>query len=183
MRDELRGLPEVYQECEGILVRTPQGAAVERVNRTKRAGTTLNERAVQVRTDILAVLASWCGLVADERAVPRPERREVAHLVDYLDRHLDWLATHPAAADFAGELSTVTRAAQAVLDPDPTVRTELGTCGEVGCEQPVYATFRGESPVPQVGCTAGHVWQPHQWLLLGQRMARGTGSAWTEHAA
>jgi hypothetical protein len=50
----------------------------------------------RARTRMLAVLSSWSGLVADERGVPGPGRREVVVLARFLRAHLDWLATHPA---------------------------------------------------------------------------------------
>lgn len=170
-RANLRELPAAYRDCEQRLVRTPE-ALTERVSGAMATGISLNETAVTARSDILRVLSSWGALVVEDREVAGPDRLEVTRLVAFLDGHLDWLATHDAAADLATELAELADAARQVLDPDTTVRLELGPCAEGDCGRPVVATIRPcDVPIAhQVRCAAGHEWPPHRWLLLARRV-------------
>ncbi|MQA07456.1 MAG: hypothetical protein GEU98_02690 [Pseudonocardiaceae bacterium] len=134
------------------------------------------------------MLASWAALVVDERAVSGPGGRNVGELAAFLATHLDWLGAHPAAQDFADEIAELAHAADNVLHPNPTLHMELGPCAEPGCDQMVSATVRAEDAhlPPQVGCSAGHVCQPHQWLLMAGQIhqaMRGHLARRSEHVA
>lgn len=67
-------------------------------------GTPLPPRAVEARTAIRGVLASWAYLVVNGRVVPRPVR-SVAGMAEFLHQHIDWLGAHPAVAEIAGEIA------------------------------------------------------------------------------
>jgi hypothetical protein len=128
-----------------------------------------------VRSDIVAILASWSGLVVTERAVARPVRRDVGMLAAFVGAHLDWLLAHPAAADFAEEVTTLARAARRAAQPGARIHLELGQCVRPGCESPLFATTHGDGGTALTGhvrCDSGHVWQAHQWLPLAHRLAR-----------
>ncbi len=170
-RSDLIRLPVLYKDCERVLTPRRQGYE-KKVSGRRLNGISLDDTAVTVRSDIVDVLASWSGLVVDERGVTGPDKREVAQLVGFLDSHLDWLVAHPAAHDFADEIAALVNAARDVIDPDPTLRMELGRCAESGCGHMMYATIRAENEPRRhtVSCEAGHVWQPQQWLLLGRRI-------------
>jgi hypothetical protein len=67
-------------------------------------GTPLPSRAVEARSVIRGVLASWAHVVVNGRAVPRPIR-SVAGMAEFLHRHIDWLGAHPAVAEIMGEIA------------------------------------------------------------------------------
>lgn len=67
-------------------------------------GTPLPRHAVETRTAMRGVLASWAHVVVTGRVVPRPVR-SVPGLADFLHRHVDWLGAHPAAAEIATEVA------------------------------------------------------------------------------
>lgn len=84
---QLRDLPSRYAALDQ---RTP--------------GTPLPHYAVQARSVIRGVLASWAHVVVNGRAVPRPVR-SVAGLAEFLHQHIDWLGAHPAVAEIMGEIA------------------------------------------------------------------------------
>lgn len=170
---QLSRLPALYKECEETLQHRADHSA-GRVSGRWPGGICLNEAAVTVRSDMTVVLASWCQMVAGERRVPRPGRRTVGRLAAFLRTHLEWLSAHSAAADFAAEVAELVAAASGVICPDPMLTMDLGPCAEPGCHHILRATIRGadQSLTQQVRCDAGHIWQPHQWLLLGRRIER-----------
>ncbi|MFC9648656.1 MULTISPECIES: OvmZ protein [unclassified Streptomyces] len=171
LRDQLLGLPGLYDSCEEEL--TPaRPALTERVSSgSPRQGVRLNEAALVARSELLPVLASWAGLIVTQRKVAGPRRRAAGPLAAFLRLHLDWLAAHPAAAEFAAEILRVTNLARSVLRPQPVVRPELGACPMDGCTAQVRAVQRGADRSHTVGCADGHVVPPHQWMLLRSRTA------------
>jgi hypothetical protein len=172
---ELRSLPDLYDDSGGRLVGTPQGV-VERVRSTRAAGISLNEAALRIRSDILDVLSSWCTLVVQERGVAGPRRRTAEDLAVFLDRQLPWLAGHPAVGDFTAEVRELATAARQVVDHGASQPRPLGPCDRPGCSSIVYLTRLGDDRRGRVRCASGHVWQPHEWLLLSRRMQRGAAS-------
>lgn len=183
LRRELTELPELYRTCESLLVRYPRAFA-QRLAGSPAAGLSLHEPATNARRDIVAVLASWCALVADERlGVARPGCRDVSVLAAFLTAHVDWLLAHPAGSCFAEELVAVAAAAREVsrTGPAPALPdVELGQCVEEGCDNNMIAarSADGRSSSVEVRCAAGHVWQAGQWLqLAGQLKGRSRMSA------
>jgi hypothetical protein len=151
-----------------------QARSLERVHRGLPGGINLNAAAVAIRTDMITVLASWAGLIVDERRVPRPRRRDVRSLADFLVRHLDWLAGHSAAGDAAAEIAALVRAAEDTISPDRAVRMELGPCDLSGCGRVISVTVRGDGdPTPStIRCEGGHMLPPRRWLMLKHRIER-----------
>ncbi|MEU6039885.1 hypothetical protein ABZ801_31240 [Actinomadura sp. NPDC047616] len=168
---DLRRLPVLYAECEQALVPS-SWMLTERVSGGRRTGPALDEAVMAARSDMLAVLASWSGLVAERRRVARPVRREVGDLCRYLLRHLDWLLGHDGGADFAAEIVAVADQARRALHGPATVRRVLGACVHAGCEGEMYAmSGSGEEVRPtDVQCDRGHTWPPSRWLELFARM-------------
>ncbi len=160
--ENLVELPELYEMCAYVLdLRRPQPR--ERVSGRRPHGIVLRDAVVTVRSDILGVLASWCGLVTSERGVAGPDELSIRRLTTFVQVHLTWLVAHQAAADFADELNELAEAAREVLTPDADLEFELGPCSHPGCEW----TVRAEGHPPQrIRCDAGHEWPPEQWLLL-----------------
>jgi hypothetical protein len=171
LANHLTVLPDLYRRCEGILVHT-RGRDLERVHGGLPGGISLNDSAVAIRTEMMTVLASWAGLVVDERDVPRPLRRDVHALTDFLVLHLDWLALHPAAGELAAEIATLVRSAEDTISPDTAVRVELGPCNRSGCDGVVSVVVGGDvEPTPNLmSCDGGHALPPQQWLMLKHRI-------------
>lgn len=67
-------------------------------------GTPLPSHAVEARSAIRGVLASWAHIVVKGRAVPRPIR-SVTGMAEFLHRHVDWLGAHPAVAEIVCEIA------------------------------------------------------------------------------
>ena len=152
------------------MVRFPPALA-QRVAGGGSTGLVLDERVSTARRDILAVLASWAGLVADERGLVRRPGRDAGELAAFLAVHLDWLLAHPAGASFLSELrDAAAGAAAAVGGSDGGPGVELGRCVEEGCDQMMVAARAEGSPGLSVRCAAGHAWAPRQWLRLARRL-------------
>jgi hypothetical protein len=169
---DLADLPRLYDECESLLIAAPRALA-EKVSGRVATDVHLNESAVAVRSDIVAILASWAGLIVAERAVAKPVRRDVAMLAGFVARHLDWLFAHPAAADFADEVTALAKLARRTAQPGAQIHLELGKCVRPGCESTLFATTHGDGGVALTGhvrCDSGHVWEAHQWLPLAHRL-------------
>lgn len=170
---ELARLPGLYDDCQ----QTPAYSSRPVAGRTRRRrgvrpGIPLDEAAADARSNIIGVLAAWSALVADERGVIKPTRREAADLARFLIVHMDWLLSHPAAAEFAAEVTTAARAASRAAEVVPERRTRLGGCPEPGCGASVVAR------AGEVSCEAGHSWLPHQWLILSRQLSsREDGAA------
>ena len=169
--DQLSALPLLYKECEQVLAH-PRSRSIGRISGWWPDSIPLNDAAMTVRSDMVALLASWCAMISEERSVAGPAQREVEQLAVFLRAHLDWIARHVAVADFAGEVAMLVRRARQVLRPDFGWQVELGPCTVPDCGEVVRATARGKDSASawQVGCAMGHAWQPAQWLLLARRI-------------
>lgn len=171
---ELAELPELYLRCESALIHFPR-AFVPRVAGGAATGLVLDEAVMNARRDIVGLLASWSGLVADERKVGRPRRRDVTELSAFLATHVDWLLAHQAAASFAEELATAAATAREASLGGATLGIEVGPCVEAGCEHVMIARRAERAASPpvesvEVSCAAGHTWRTHQWLQLAHQV-------------
>lgn len=167
-RKNLTALPALYEECAGAIMPETRDGVREKVSRSRQPHTPLGEAALEARTRIRSVLASWARLVIHERRLAaRPG--DVGDVARFLTVHLDWLAARPVAVDVVTEVDELVARALNVIDTSSDVRRiEIGECVEPGCGGTLVARVRvrGDGP-PEIGCDAGeHVWWPHQWLLL-----------------
>ncbi len=167
--EDLIELPGWYDLCAHVLdLRRPQ--LEERVSGSRPRGIVLREAVVTTRSNILGVLASWCGLVVGERGVTAPDEPCIRKLTTFLVIHLNWLAGHPAAPDLVDELGVLVQSARQVVRPDEGVLVELGRCARSGCGELVRAESGTEDQLSyRVSCDAGHVVAPAEWLLLRGR--------------
>jgi hypothetical protein len=166
LEEDLIELPGWYDLCAHALDLSgpPQS---ERVSGSRPRGIVLRDAVVAVRSEILGVLASWCGLVAGERGVAGPDELSIRKLTKFIAIHLNWLVAHTAAADLVDEVSVLVASARKVVRPDEGVRVELGRCARPGCDEPVVAESGTENQLTyRVACDAGHVVRPDEWLLL-----------------
>lgn len=185
---DLAELPMLYDACERAL-EYGRGNMVGRVKGWRPSGIRLSGVALAARSAMIGVLASWCHLVMEQRGLGQrglgqrgleqrdpaagdlvgPRHRDVEHMAAFLGVHLAWLTAHAAGGEFASEITDVAAAARRAACPGQRVRLELGPCAEPGCDGTVFATRTvGGSRDQQVSCDAGHIWQPHQWLMLGR---------------
>ena len=179
LRRDLESLPELYEECESALGHSTYHLT-QRVSGSKGTGTgiPLNAAVMAARTEIMALLASWAGLVISERRLSAAPTRSVSGLSSFLATHLNWLVAHPAAEDFAEEVCGAARKAHTAAQLAPSLHIELGTCVQPGCGSTLYATGRAGDgrPKHQVRCGAGHAWPARDWLLVAHRLEnRGRG--------
>ncbi|MFC8448370.1 ParB N-terminal domain-containing protein [Kitasatospora sp. NPDC057223] len=192
LRTDLRGLRDAYRESEQTMAAGAPVNLRERVSGSRAAtGIVLDEKVMAVRTELTEVLACWAGLVVEEQRAPGRGgpgvERDVPALVRFLVRHLEWLAAHPAAAEFDEEVARLLDSATRMFGPGPAQRRPVGTCPQPGCASTLHAVLRRaddhESPPGHVACEAGHFLPPQQWLLIAGRLqhcapdAAGTASA------
>jgi hypothetical protein len=133
VRDNMIELPKLYEECESDLTRFPF-AFEERVSGSEVKGLCLNEASINARLDIISVLATWSAMVAEERGLTKPARRDVPDLAAFLTRHLDWLLAHSAGPYFADEVVAMTATARRASRSGPALRLSLGHCVEEDCD-------------------------------------------------
>ena len=135
-------------------------------------GLCLDEESVDARSNITSVLATWSGMVAEERKITKPGGREVVGLAAFITHHLDWLLAQPTAPYFADEVMTITAAARRVSQPGSARRPPLGFCVEKGCDASLHVagTATDARSSAQVRCENGHTWQAHEWLVLASGM-------------
>jgi hypothetical protein len=169
-------LPDLFELCAHALDLRPNELR-ERVSGHRPRGLVLSDAIVSVRSQILGVLASWCGLVTSERGVLGPDVLDIRKLVGFLAIHLHWLCQHPAAPDFVDELTDLTDTANEAMRPETGFRVAVSTCLRPDCHETVYAEAHREGAEPyEVSCEAGHVWAPEHWLALRGRQNRGNGT-------
>jgi hypothetical protein len=172
LKASLIELPKIYDDCEPAL-HFQHSPTVQRVSGSHQTtGILLDEESIATRSGILSFLASWSALVADERAVARPTRRQPTDLASFLIVHLDWVLAHAAAADFAAEVARITRHACRSTYTRPSLRVDLGLCVYDDCNAALTMappTREGRQTF-EVRCTAGHSWQPRQWLQLSRQI-------------
>jgi hypothetical protein len=155
-------LPRLYDMCAYVLDGRAQGPR-ERVSGHRPRGIVLRDAVVSIRSDILGVLASWCGLVSAERGMAGPDELSIPRLSTFVLVHFGWLTAHPAGADFTDELAALVERAEAVLAPEPPAEVALGPCPRPGCGLLLRADGH---PPTRISCEADHEWRPEQWLLL-----------------
>jgi len=174
LQAELRGLRDIYEESEYSLARAPMSLR-QRVSGSRTVGIVLDDRTVAVRSEMTTMLVSWARLVIDERGLTSDDLRDVRSLLCFLARHLDWLARHPAASDFADEVARLVESAGELGGPGPVRLIALGGCLRPGCAGTLHAVIPApgaadRSAPHQVSCDAGHALPPRQWLLLADRL-------------
>jgi hypothetical protein len=173
LKANLIELPEIYDDCESAL-HPKRNPTMQRVSGSRQSpGIRLDEGAISARSSIVGFLASWAAMVADERSVTRPAHRSPGVLADFLVAHLNWLLAHHTAADFAAEISELSHHARRSAYTQPSLRIDLGQCVRSDCDAVMTtapAAPREGLRSREVSCTAGHSWQPHQWLLLSRQI-------------
>jgi hypothetical protein len=172
LANNLSDLPTLYSDCNKGA--SPKVVRVIR-NAPRKSVTTdlINPAAAEIRSAILTVLASWAGLVADERRLG-PPARDVPTLARFLCRHVGWLTRHPAAGDVADEIQDVTRTARKVAFPNGIRRVHIGYCPDGDCDGDLVALIRphGDLLPSEIICTISpsHSWPVTWWTKLARQM-------------
>jgi hypothetical protein len=168
---DLTSLPQLYSDCTGdaapAVVRV-----VRRTSRKSRAADSICPAAADVRSTIRGVLASWAGLVTDERRLV-PPARDVPTLARFLRQHVAWLVRHPAASDMVEEIRDLTRTARTIAYPDSVRRVHIGGCPDGDCEGDLVALIRRNDDLPsEIVCTDSeeHSWPITRWTTLARRV-------------
>lgn len=164
--NNLRTLPGLYQECLHQILPISRRADRPRVSGTRERDR-LNISALETRHDILAVLGSWAGFVAEKLAAAVPER-SVPQLAGFLLRNLGWLTAQTSAAEFADEMEGLRAQLVRIIDPGPgDTRTHVRKCVVEDCTGTISAS-------PQAAGGSGAPGTPGSQQAAGN--PGGTGS-------
>jgi hypothetical protein len=132
-------------------------------------------RAIEARTMVLEVLASWVKLIVDECHVMPVMTRdgqpslEPEDLAGVIAVHASWLARHELAGHCADELHELAWGEPWVAAfPSGRRIRSLGGCPIEGCAGPAVATGGLDERKPTaVECLTCHGrWEAHQWAAL-----------------
>lgn len=174
----LRALPGLHQEGLHHVMAT----TTRRRNPTKVSGSRkrdhLNVAALDARSNIVAILESWAGYVAEELGTTTPPR-SVPHLACFLLLNLEWLAAQPPAADFADEVQGLHTELLRVVEPDRGDRDPLtrqcvvDRCtGTINASPHAVGAAGSPGQKSSISCSAGHSWEIREWLVLRHLMDR-----------
>lgn len=171
---DLQFIPYLHDECERLLggTRAARAAAV-RVTGTAQPRLPFNAAAAEARAALLSLLCCWSGLASDQRRVSPPPRA-VGDLVQFLSRHLSWLAAHETAPEFSRELAEAVAVARGAIDSSGLRRVQVGGCVEPGCQGTLTAIVPpdGNRSRAEISCSSvsAHRWPVPEWMRLGERM-------------
>jgi hypothetical protein len=170
--NNLSNLPALHADCN----RDASPKVVRVIRKVPRESATtdpINPAAAEVRTAILTVLASWAGLVVDERRL-EPPARDLPALVRFLCRHVEWLIRHPAAGDMADEIQDLTRTARNRAYPNDIRRVHIGCCPDGDCDGDLVALMRPKDDLlpSEIICTISldHSWPITWWTKLARQI-------------
>lgn len=176
-------LADLYDEI-GLRL-AGSGSAGEKTSGTPNRGIAIDERAVEMRSEIKEMLRSWAAMIAEERGWEPPDD-EVRPIAEFVARDPSWLAAHGAAADASSEFRDLVRRAYSVAYPSGARRWQIKRDGQtVPCpesteEGPCPGTLwallrRTDSLLPSVlQCDVAdeHSISASRWLTLGRELRR-----------
>lgn len=170
--NNLSNLPTLYSDCNRGASPTVV-RAIRKAPKKSAPTDSMNAAAADVRTAILTVLASWAGLVANERRL-EPPARDVPALARFLCRHAEWLARHPTAGDVADEIQDLTRTARSLAYPNGVRRVHIGGCPGDDCDGDLVALMRPRDDLlpSEIICTVSsdHSWPITWWTRLARQI-------------
>jgi hypothetical protein len=177
LTDRLGALPALYRSCGSALEGEATGLR-EKTSGGPLPGRALNTAAVEVRAEILTVLASWSGLVVQERRASTPDR-DVELLAGFLLTHTEWLAVHPAADELTAEIARVERAARRVAHGERVRSMAVGPCVVPACGGELTAAVRPDHGTRvQCGTDPDHSWDGPQLTGLRREMEPSAPERW-----
>ncbi|TVL94150.1 hypothetical protein [Streptomyces sp. SAJ15] len=165
----------MHDELTHSLTSSRPRLLAEKVRERGSPGIPLNTGALEVRSDICGVLASWVAVVSEARRVPSPTRNTPA-LLAFLAEHAGWLADHEAAGDLVAETDELVRAAWTVLSGRTDRNVPVGTCVRPGCGGTLVAHLDAAAPSgrPSITCSVdhAHTWSSEMWHTLHEAPPR-----------
>ncbi|WP_055563987.1 hypothetical protein [Streptomyces atriruber] len=169
----LRALPGLHQEGLHHVMATSRRRNPTKVSGSRRRDH-LNVSALDARSNIVAILESWAGYVAEELETTVPSR-SVPHLTCFLLRHLEWLTAQPPAEDFAAEIQGLHVELLRIIDPDRGDHDPLTRrCVVDSCPGTINASPQssGAAAKGSIHCSSGHSWEIREWLVLRHLLDR-----------
>jgi hypothetical protein len=91
----------------------------------------IDELLVDLLRDARAIVASWCTLVAEERAVRTPPVPALTVTAPWLARHHPWSLRRTWAVDYTSELLDLAGRTRDRIEPDHARRVELSPCPQL----------------------------------------------------
>ncbi|MGW6055058.1 hypothetical protein [Streptomyces sp. NPDC055189] len=180
MAMEIQQLPGLYRECEDVLTGTRSVRLRSKITGGSLPGIPLNTAAVEVRSEVLTLLATWSCLVAEERRVTPPPYT-VDGMTAFLSRHVSWLGAHPAVGEASEEIARAHARARRVARPEVPHRLTVGPCAQRGCEGTLNALLYGRagerSDTIVCDLDPAHSWPGHEWTRLQQLLESGPAGA------
>jgi hypothetical protein len=141
------------------------GDTVPHVSGTAEPALPFNDRIAQLRSDIPAVLASWCSTHARDLKIAAPADGRVPTLAAYLARYIDWSSAQDFAGDYCDEVTGLRHRARTLADLPRRAPQTVGPCGRYGCGGTLR--FGGAD----IACDAcGDRTAPGEWARLADRM-------------
>jgi hypothetical protein len=190
-------LADLYDEI-GLRL-AGSASAGEKTSGTRNPGLALDDRAVEMRDEIKAVLTSWASMICEERGWT-PPADDIVHVAAVVVRAAPWLAAHGAAADASSELRDLVRRAYSVAYPSGSRVFEVAGCpmhafvGEArhclrcghpaehgmhvqhDCDGKIRAIVRRtDSLLPsslECDTDESHTWPADRWLTLGRELRK-----------
>lgn len=119
-----RGVPEHDP------INDPLGVMVEDDHLDTDADMDRATRAVALSRLATDILNGWCRVVVEDRPVTTvlPNGLSVPSMVEFMERHADWMADHDAAEDCASELSDLAKRIGSLVAPTRKEWHHLGSC-------------------------------------------------------
>lgn len=165
-------LPSTYEDLTLALRR--QSTSGPKITGQGEEPTFVSGPVVDVRASIVACLASWSRLVAEDRGLSGPASAEPEWTAAFLTTHLDWLCAQPFADEAANELLELSSRAWSLAYPSGRRRIALGPCVEDGCSGTLTAVVRQTDDLlpSAIACDQDeeHAWEADKWLALGRRI-------------
>ena len=140
-----------------------------------------NPAAVECRTEIRHVLASWSRLIAEDRGHRLPADT-VPAMGAYVARNAVWLAAQDYAGDACTELADLAHGrAWRVAYPNGTRSFDVAGCPMDGCGGTIRAVLRQtDSLLPSaLICSTDetHCWAASEWITLGRKLRQAQEEA------
>lgn len=128
---------------------------------------------VELRSQLLASIASWARVVCEERDVSTPDLT-VPAIAAFLLRHVDWIAAQPFVDEYDHEIHSLRRQAFSKAFPTGRRQFPLGDCVEPECPGTLIAVVNDiDTLLPEeITCdySPDHRWPSSKWRELGKRL-------------
>jgi hypothetical protein len=164
--------PARYDELAKHL--TPKATPGEIVTGTKSRPLPIDVEVADHRADMLSILRTQAGAIADMREVAPPKDQSVRGVAGFLLVHLRWAAARDVIESLSTDMAHIEGKTWALLQPSGRRRVEVGACIEDGCDGILTATIAPTDDLLPSAITCSHngehEWEAHRWVALGRRI-------------